>query len=66
MVRSELEARALAQFDSLVEKGELFWEPSDEIEVKQEPFNVRTRSKHVQARLLSSSQISTKKPNSQI
>lgn len=41
MVRSELEARALAQFDSLVEKGELFWEPSKEIKVEQQPFDVR-------------------------
>ncbi|RVX74339.1 hypothetical protein B0A52_01464 [Exophiala mesophila] len=43
MVRSELEARALAQFDSLVEKGELFWEPSKEIKVEQQPFDVYFR-----------------------
>lgn len=40
-VVSELEAQALSQFDSLVKKGELFWNPSEEIEVEQSPFNVR-------------------------
>jgi len=40
-VVSRLEAQALQQFDNLVEKGELFWSESSEIEVKQSPFNVR-------------------------
>lgn len=39
-VRSDLEARALSQFDSLVEKGEIIWEPTHETKVEQEPFNV--------------------------
>ena len=39
-VESELEARAIAQFDSLVRKGEVFWEPTEEIKVEQQPFDV--------------------------
>lgn len=39
---SALERRAIAQFDSLVEKGEIYWEPTDEIKVEQEPFDVCT------------------------
>ncbi|KAH6638644.1 hypothetical protein BKA67DRAFT_697363 [Truncatella angustata] len=38
--QSHLEVRALAQFDSLVEKGEIIWEPTEEIKVEQQPFNV--------------------------
>ncbi|KAK5071665.1 bifunctional AP-4-A phosphorylase/ADP sulfurylase [Lithohypha guttulata] len=40
---SSLEARALAQFDSLVEKGEVFWEPTEEIRYEQKPFDVYFR-----------------------
>lgn len=39
-IRSRLEAQALAQFDSLAEKGELYWEPTEERVCKQEPFDV--------------------------
>lgn len=42
-VTTELEARAIAQFDSLVQKGELFYEPTDEIKVEQQPFDVRSK-----------------------
>jgi len=38
---SDLEARAVSQFDSLVQKGELFYEPTTEIKIEQEPFDVR-------------------------
>lgn len=37
---SGLEAQALAQFDALVEKGEIYWEPTEEIKIEQEPFHV--------------------------
>jgi len=39
-VTTELEARAIAQFDSLLQKGELFYEPTDEIRFEQQPFDV--------------------------
>ena len=44
-VKSSLEAQALAQFDSLVEKGELYWESTEERSCKQEPFDVRATGK---------------------
>lgn len=37
---SALERSALAQFDSLVKKGEIFWEPTEEVVIQQEPFDV--------------------------
>ncbi|KAF2722040.1 hypothetical protein K431DRAFT_284247 [Polychaeton citri CBS 116435] len=43
MDSSSLQAKAVAQFDSLVQKGELFWSPSDEIKIEQQPFNVYFR-----------------------
>lgn len=42
-VESRLESRVLAQFDSLVRKGEIFWEPTEEIKCEQDPFNVYFR-----------------------
>lgn len=38
---SSLETQALAQFDALVKKGEIFWEPTEEIRIEQIPFDVR-------------------------
>lgn len=37
---SRLEAQTLAQFDALVDKGEIFWEPTEEIKTEQDPFDV--------------------------
>ena len=39
-VESNLEAKVLEQFDNLVKKGEIFWEPTEEIKCEQEPFDV--------------------------
>lgn len=39
-VKSKLEAQTLAQFDALVEKGEIFWSPTEEIRTEQDPFDV--------------------------
>lgn len=40
ILQDDLDTRALAQFDSLVKKGELFWEATTEIKVEQQPFDV--------------------------
>lgn len=37
---SRLEAQTLAQFDALVDKGEIFWESTEEIKTEQDPFDV--------------------------
>ncbi|KAK5937782.1 hypothetical protein PMZ80_009911 [Knufia obscura] len=42
-ITTELEAQAIAQFDSLNQKGELFYEPTEETTVEQEPFDVHFR-----------------------
>lgn len=36
----QLEAQAYEQFDALVKKGEIFWAPTEEIKVEQQPFDV--------------------------
>lgn len=40
LVASKLEDQALSQFDALVKKGEIYWEPTEEIKVEQYPFDV--------------------------
>ncbi|KAF2270218.1 hypothetical protein CC78DRAFT_195667 [Lojkania enalia] len=40
---NDLETRAITQFDALVKKGEIFWEPTEEIRVQQEPFDIYFR-----------------------
>ena len=45
MVESDLEKQVIAQFDALVNKGEIFWEPTEEIKVDQEPFDVRSNQR---------------------
>lgn len=37
---NNLETQALAQFDDMVQKGQLFWTPTEEIKVEQHPFDV--------------------------
>lgn len=37
---SKFEAQTIAQFDALVEKGEIFWSPTEEIRTEQDPFDV--------------------------